>query len=164
MHVPDGFLDVPTSLACGAVAVAGVGVAVRRAGVDLDDRRIPLAGLTAEQVVKVVIAYEPVWAIGTGKTATPEQAQDVHAFIRGRIQADLEESAVLSGIRSLVALERYDEALAWVREKNDRRVVDAMLALNAEGVIEEAPLDLGGGLLVGSALDEGVLLCREQSE
>jgi len=32
-----------------------------------------------------VIAYEPVWAIGTGKTATPEQAQQVHAFIRGRI-------------------------------------------------------------------------------
>lgn len=34
-----------------------------------------------------VVAYEPVWAIGTGKTATPEQAQDVHAFIRGRIAA-----------------------------------------------------------------------------
>jgi triosephosphate isomerase len=34
-----------------------------------------------------VIAYEPVWAIGTGKTATPEQAQDVHAFIRSRIAA-----------------------------------------------------------------------------
>ncbi len=32
-----------------------------------------------------IIAYEPVWAIGTGKTATPEQAQDVHAFIRGRL-------------------------------------------------------------------------------
>ena len=34
-----------------------------------------------------VVAYEPVWAIGTGKTATPEQAQAVHAFIRGRIAA-----------------------------------------------------------------------------
>ena len=33
----------------------------------------------------IVIAYEPVWAIGTGKTATPQQAQDVHAFIRGKI-------------------------------------------------------------------------------
>jgi triosephosphate isomerase (TIM) len=41
-----------------------------------------LAGLTADQVQKVVIAYEPVWAIGTGRTATPEQAQDVHAQIR----------------------------------------------------------------------------------
>jgi triosephosphate isomerase len=34
---------------------------------------------------KAVVAYEPVWAIGTGRTATPEQAQDVHAFIRGRV-------------------------------------------------------------------------------
>ena len=34
-------------------------------------------------MANVVIAYEPVWAIGTGKTATPEQAQEVHAFIRG---------------------------------------------------------------------------------
>jgi triosephosphate isomerase len=41
-----------------------------------------LAGLTADQVQNVVIAYEPVWAIGTGRTATPEQAQDVHAQIR----------------------------------------------------------------------------------
>jgi triosephosphate isomerase (TIM) len=41
-----------------------------------------LAGLTKEQALQVVIAYEPVWAIGTGLTATPEQAQDVHAFIR----------------------------------------------------------------------------------
>lgn len=39
-------------------------------------------GLTAEQFGKLIIAYEPVWAIGTGKTATPEQAQEVHAFIR----------------------------------------------------------------------------------
>lgn len=41
-----------------------------------------LADLSAEQMKKVVIAYEPVWAIGTGMTASPEQAQDVHAFIR----------------------------------------------------------------------------------
>jgi triosephosphate isomerase len=36
---------------------------------------------------KVVVAYEPVWAIGTGVTASPEQAQEVHAFIRGKIAA-----------------------------------------------------------------------------
>ncbi|WP_337174033.1 triose-phosphate isomerase [Paludisphaera sp.] len=41
-----------------------------------------LAGLTAEEAAGVVLAYEPVWAIGTGLTATPEQAQAVHAFIR----------------------------------------------------------------------------------
>lgn len=41
-----------------------------------------LADLTSEQVQKTVIAYEPVWAIGTGKTASPEQAQEVHADLR----------------------------------------------------------------------------------
>ncbi len=41
--------------------------------------------LGVDALAKGVIAYEPVWAIGTGKTASPEQAQEVHAFIRGRI-------------------------------------------------------------------------------
>ena len=41
-----------------------------------------LAGLHKQEMAKVIIAYEPVWAIGTGKTATPEQAEEVHAFIR----------------------------------------------------------------------------------
>ena len=41
-----------------------------------------LAGLSKEDVSKIVIAYEPVWAIGTGRTATPEQAQEVHKYIR----------------------------------------------------------------------------------
>ena len=42
-----------------------------------------LAGLNEEEMLKTVMAYEPLWAIGTGKTATPEQAQEIHAFIRG---------------------------------------------------------------------------------
>ena len=42
-----------------------------------------LAGLTKEQMVETVLAYEPVWAIGTGKTASTQQAQDAHKFIRG---------------------------------------------------------------------------------
>ena len=41
-----------------------------------------LAGITADQMAAIIVAYEPVWAIGTGKTATPDQAQDVHSFIR----------------------------------------------------------------------------------
>ena len=41
-----------------------------------------LAGLTANEMLKTTIAYEPIWAIGTGKTASPEQAQEVHALIR----------------------------------------------------------------------------------
>ena len=44
--------------------------------------KVALHGLTADQVKNIVIAYEPVWAIGTGKTATPEQAQEVHANVR----------------------------------------------------------------------------------
>ena len=44
--------------------------------------KVGLKGLTANDAAKLVIAYEPVWAIGTGKTATPAQAQQVHAFIR----------------------------------------------------------------------------------
>lgn len=43
-------------------------------------------GLTAEQAATVTIAYEPVWAIGTGRNATPDQAQEVHAMIRGLIR------------------------------------------------------------------------------
>jgi len=42
-----------------------------------------LAGLTREQMAETIVAYEPVWAIGTGKTATTQQAQEAHAFIRG---------------------------------------------------------------------------------
>ena len=45
-----------------------------------------LKGISAEEIRKIVIAYEPVWAIGTGKTATPEQAQEAHSFIRGLLE------------------------------------------------------------------------------
>ncbi len=45
-----------------------------------------LQGIDAEGIQKLVVAYEPVWAIGTGKTATPEQAEEVHQFIRGQLK------------------------------------------------------------------------------
>jgi len=48
--------------------------------------------VTAEQLHNIVLAYEPVWAIGTGKTATKEQAQEVHAFIRGLLTTMYEKS------------------------------------------------------------------------
>ena len=48
-----------------------------------------LAGLSKEQMVETIVAYEPVWAIGTGKTATTAQAQEAHAFIRGRAGQDV---------------------------------------------------------------------------
>jgi triosephosphate isomerase (TIM) len=46
-----------------------------------------IAGLSAEELSQIVIAYEPVWAIGTGKTATPEMAAEAHAVIRGLVAA-----------------------------------------------------------------------------
>src|SRR5882724_10038105 len=51
-----------------------------------------LAGLTGEQMLETVIAYEPVWAIGAGKTATTQQAQDAHAFIRGLLVKIFDEA------------------------------------------------------------------------
>jgi triosephosphate isomerase len=51
-----------------------------------------LAGLTKEQMTETVVAYEPVWAIGTGKTATTEQAQAAHAFIRALLGKIFDES------------------------------------------------------------------------
>ncbi|PLX18256.1 MAG: triose-phosphate isomerase [Salinivirgaceae bacterium] len=48
--------------------------------------------LTPEEFSKVILAYEPVWAIGTGKVATPEQAQEMHAFIRKRISENFDET------------------------------------------------------------------------
>ena len=57
-----------------------------------------LAGLTTEEILGTVIAYEPVWAIGTGKTATAEQAQEVHAFIRNLL-ADLFDADTAKTVR-----------------------------------------------------------------
>jgi len=57
-----------------------------------------LEGLTPEELEKSVIAYEPVWAIGTGKNATPEQAQEVHKFIRSLL-VNLSNEEVAAGIR-----------------------------------------------------------------
>ena len=57
-----------------------------------------LAGLSAKEVLDSVIAYEPVWAIGTGKTATSQQAQDVHALIR-KVLAAMFDATVAQGVR-----------------------------------------------------------------
>ena len=64
--------------------------------------KVALHGLTADQVKNIVIAYEPVWAIGTGKTATAEQAEEVCAFIRATIaklytQADADAVTIQYG-------------------------------------------------------------------
>jgi triosephosphate isomerase len=57
-----------------------------------------LAGLTTEEMLGTVIAYEPVWAIGTGKTATADQAQEVHAFIRNLL-AELFDADTAKAVR-----------------------------------------------------------------
>ena len=82
-----------------------------------------LKAVSADEAAKVVIAYEPVWAIGTGKVATPAQAQEVHAFIRKRVteahgSATAEAIRILYGgsvkpdnVKGLMALPDVDGAL-----------------------------------------------------
>ena len=59
-----------------------------------------LSGLTASDLDRIIVAYEPVWAIGTGRTATPEQAQEMHAFIR-RVFAERHSSDAANALRIL---------------------------------------------------------------
>ena len=85
--------------------------------------------LTAEQILHVVIAYEPIWAIGTGKTATSEQAQDIHLFIRNQIAA------------------KYSKEIA-----NEISILygGSVKAANAKEIFSQ--LDVDGGLVGGAAL------------
>ena len=82
-----------------------------------------LSGLTASDLDRIIVAYEPVWAIGTGRTATPEQAQEMHAFIRrvfaeGHSETAAEKLRILYGgsvkpdnIAGLMGQEDIDGAL-----------------------------------------------------
>ena len=94
------------------------------------------AGVAA--LANAVVAYEPVWAIGTGKTATPGQAQAAHAFIRGRIAAA--DAAVASALRILYG--------------------GSVKAANAAQLF--ALPDIDGGLIGGAALvaEEFLAICR----
>ena len=88
-----------------------------------DQINIGLEGVTAEQMAHVTIAYEPVWAIGTGKTATPADANAAHAYIRGLIEKkygkDVAEKQIIqyggsvkpSNVKELMACEHIDGAL-----------------------------------------------------
>ena len=87
-----------------------------------------LEGISAAEATRVVIAYEPVWAIGTGRTATPAQAQEVHRFIRGRLE------------------ERWDDVAAQVRIQYGGSVKPENAAeLMAQG-------DIDGALVGGASL------------
>ena len=59
-----------------------------------------LSGLTVSDLARIIVAYEPVWAIGTGRTATPEQAQEMHAFIR-RVFAERHSQSAGDALRIL---------------------------------------------------------------
>ena len=86
--------------------------------------------LSAEDFGKIVLAYEPVWAIGTGKTATADQAQEIHAFIRGLIA------------------EKYGEQVA-----DDTTILygGSCKPSNAKELFEKPDVD--GGLIGGASLD-----------
>jgi len=89
-------------------------------------------------LAKAVVAYEPVWAIGTGKTATPEQAQAVHAFIRGKI------ATLDAGVADQLVIQ-YGGSVK---------------AANAAELMTQPDID--GGLIGGASLvaEEFVAICR----
>ncbi len=84
----------------GVIVCVGETLAERDAGTTTRVVETQLAGgladLPQDAIARLVIAYEPVWAIGTGRTATPAQAQEVHAFIRGWLGQRLGPSAASS--------------------------------------------------------------------
>ena len=85
------------------ILCCGEGLDVRKEGRQvehvLDQLRADLDGVTKEQAASIVIAYEPIWAIGTGVTATPEQAQETVAFCRARVRERFGDAA--DGVRIL---------------------------------------------------------------
>jgi triosephosphate isomerase len=121
-------LKVPAALAAGLVPILCVGETEEERDGGETDRKLrhqvqeDLAGVPAERLAEVVIAYEPIWAIGTGRVATPEQAQEAIAFIRalvaGRDKDGAERLRVLYGgsvkpenAAELLALADVDGAL-----------------------------------------------------
>jgi triosephosphate isomerase len=77
-----------------------------------------LSGLTASDLDRIIVAYEPVWAIGTGRTATPEQAQEMHVFIR-RVFAERYSEEVAQALRILYGGSVKPENIAGLMSKVD---------------------------------------------
>jgi len=91
-----------------------------------------LSGLTASDLDRIIVAYEPVWAIGTGRTATPEQAQEMHAFIR-RVFAERHSHSAAEALRILYGGSVKPDNIAGLMKQPD---IDGGLvggaSLNAE--------------------------------
>jgi triosephosphate isomerase len=94
-------LKVPAALEAGLVPILCVGETEQERDGDETDRKLraqvreDLAGVAVERLAEVVIAYEPIWAIGTGRVASPEQAQEAIAFIRALVADRDQEAAQL---------------------------------------------------------------------
>lgn len=127
------------ALAAGLSPIVCVGetLAQREAG---DTSRIideqcrgSLAGLSPDQANKLVVAYEPVWAIGTGKTATPEQAEQVHAHIR-QLLSELFGSATADALRiQYGGSVKADNAAELLRQPNIDGALVGGASLKADG-------------------------------
>jgi triosephosphate isomerase len=95
-----------------------------------------LSGLTASDLDRIIVAYEPVWAIGTGRTATPEQAQEMHAFIR-RVFAEGHSPEAAESLRILYGGSVKPDNIAGLMKQKD---IDGALvggaSLNAESFAE----------------------------
>lgn len=95
-----------SSLASGLTAIVCVGETLEEREAEKAEEVVKtqisngLAGLTTSDMERIIIAYEPVWAIGTGKTATPEQAQEMHAFIR-QVLTDSHGKDIADSVRIL---------------------------------------------------------------
>ena len=140
MHVPDGFFDVPTSVATGVVAAAGVSVALRRARHELDDRTAPMAGLVATFVFAGQMMNFPVGAGTSGHLLGGALA----AVLAGPWTAVLAITVVLSvqallmadgGITALgtnvTLMALVGVAVGWLVFKAVRSVLPKRLALVA---------------------------------
>ncbi len=83
-----------------------------------DQVRAGLAGIELADGGQIVVAYEPVWAIGTGKTATETQAQEVHSFIRSLL-ADIYEKNIADQVRILYGGSVKPENIDILMQQND---------------------------------------------
>jgi triosephosphate isomerase len=119
------------------IVCVGEGLEVRQTGGHvahcLEQVDGSLAGFTAEQVAGLVIAYEPVWAIGTGEVATPDDAQEVCAAIRERIR-EVHGDAAADGVRILYGGSVKAANVAGIMAKDD---VDGALVGGASLQVDE---------------------------